>query len=905
MPLSPGASLGVYTITGHLGKGGMGEVYRARDSKLDREVAIKVLPEAFAADTERIARFEREARTLASLNDPHIAHIYGIEESGGIKALVLELVEGPTLAERIVQGAIPLDEAMPIATQIAAALETAHEQGIVHRDLKPANVKLRADGTVKVLDFGLAKALDPAASSADQAHSPTITAAAMTHAGVILGTAAYMSPEQAKGKIVDKRADIWAFGCVLYEMLTGRLAFSGETVSETLADVMKSTPSWDTFPSAVPPGIRSLVQRCLRKDPRQRIRDIGDVRLELERLQTEPDDAMAAARRTPSAWLSFRWVIPGAIAVMIAGAVAGWALRPMPAPEARPISRFSYVLPEDQGFRSMGRPVVAFSPDGRGFVYNTAQGLFYRALDELDARIIAGTEGTLVEPVFSPDGQWIAYFGFGELRKIAVSGGAPVTLCPASIPNGIGWDADDSIVFGQPAGIMRVPAAGGKPDLVVEAKPGESVDGPHLLPGGRAVIFASTRTTASNRWDVAEVLAQDLQTGARTVLLRGGSAPRYVPTGHLLYMTGSTLFAVPFDVDRLAVTGGPVAILQGVQRAALTGGANYQFSDGGTLVYLVNNDLTSQRARTLGFVDRAGTATAINVAPAAYVSPRLSPDGRRLAVETSSDAANVIWIFDLSATSAIRRLTQGNTASRPVWTPDGTRITFGGEQGGKAGIFWQLADGSAPAERLTTAEAGILEYPESWSPDGRVLSFARIRSENQAAGWSVWTLSREANAKPVLLADSPESNEFGSAFSPDGKWIAYSTTGEGFKIYVQPFPATGARYEVATGGAVWPLWSRDGRELLYRPSTAQAGVPTINVVRVATQPAFSFSNQQTLPIRNFLIFQNYRDFDITPDGKRLVVVRPVQQTAAPDRITLQVNVVQNWFEELKQRVQGR
>jgi serine/threonine-protein kinase len=895
----------------------MGEVYRAHDARLGRDVAIKVLPEIVAGNSERIARFEREARTLASLNDPHIGHIYGVEEAAGVKALVLELVEGPTLAERIARGRIPLDEALAIAGQIGSALETAHEQGIVHRDLKPANIKLREDGTVKVLDFGLAKAMDqthgpgttdrgqnpigPEASSL----GPTMTSPAMTVMGMILGTAAYMSPEQAKGRFVDKRADIWSFGCVLYEMLSGRRPFSGEGVSETLADVIKSTPSWDALPADVPARVRSLVERCLQKDPQQRIRDIGDVRLELERVKLEPEAAAGAPAASRS---SVRRFLPWAAAIALAGAAAGWALGSAPAIDAPRVARYSYVLPSNQRFRNTGPAALAVSPDGRGFVYSTLQGFFFRSTSELVPRLIAGTGQAPVEPVISPDSEWVVFFAATELKKIAISGGAPVALCPASLPRGVSWEADGTILFGQPAGIMRVSENGGTPELIVKAQPGELVTGPRLLPGGRVVLFAVTRAGGFARWDLAEVVAQDLASGTRTVLIRGGSAPRYVPTGHLVYALGTALFAVPFDVERLQVTGGPVSILQGVQRAPATGNgaAHYAFSRDGTLVYVVNSDAESSSQRTLAFVDRRGAAKPLALAPAPYLSPRISPNGRFLAVETAADTAGSIWVYDLAGASAIRKLTQGAAATRPIWTPDSKRVTFGWEKDGKPGIFWQPADGSAPAERLTTAEAEVVEIPESWSPDGRVLSFARVRGGFTVQGWSLWTVSRDAGATPVLLADSPDSNEFGSGFSPDGKWIAYSTTGEGFKIYVQPFPATGVRYEVAGDGASWPLWSRDGKELFYRPSTISASGsegPSLNVVSITTRPTFRFSNQQRLPIKDFLVFTNYRDFDVTPDGKRLIVVRPVEPAA--ERSAQQIHIVEHWFEELNQRVPRR
>jgi serine/threonine protein kinase len=535
MPVARGTRLGVYEVAAQIGVGGMGEVYQATDTTLNRQVAIKVLPESLAADAERIARFEREAKTLASLNHSNIAQIYGFEKSSGVHALVMELVEGPTLADRIAQGAIPVDEALPIAKQIAEALEAAHEQGIIHRDLKPANIKVRPDGTVKVLDFGLAKALEPASAhgaSAGQApgqdlsQAPTITTPARTQAGMILGTAAYMSPEQAKGKTVDKRADIWAFGAVLYEMLTGQRAFGGEDIAETLADVMRVEPAWTALPEGLAPSLTTFLKRCLQKDAKQRVHDIADVRLALEgAFETSVSQGVGAVEDTQPTW---RRAAPLAFASLVTAVVIGigvWSLWPSAEPPV--VSRFDHVLSEGLSFRGTGSQVMALSADGRHFVYNTQEGLYLRSMDELETRLIPGTEAglSLAGPFFSPDGETVGYFQAGELKRLAITGGAPVVIATEmSFGLGASWGADDTILVGHTQGILRVSASGDTRELVIPAEAGERMDEPQLLPDGDSVLFSLGRTDSG--WDQAQVVVQSLRTGERTVVVEGGSAAR-------------------------------------------------------------------------------------------------------------------------------------------------------------------------------------------------------------------------------------------------------------------------------------------------------------------------------------------------------------------------------------------
>src|SRR5436190_2850075 len=540
--LTPGTRLGIYEIAEQIGAGGMGEVYRATDTNLKRSVAIKALPASVAGDADRLARFRREAEVLAALNHPNIAAIYGFEKTSDVTALVMELVEGEDLSQRIARSAIPLDEALPIATQIADALEAAHEQNIIHRDLKPANIKVRADGTVKVLDFGLAKAFDAHASgaAANGINAPTITSPAMTQAGMILGTAAYMSPEQARGRSVDRRADIWAFGAVLFEMLTGTRAFAGDNITDTLAAVVSAEPDWRLLPAGLPPAVGSCVRRCVHKDPRQRVQAIGDVRLALEgAFETTTDQAAVIVPIAQRAWrraLPLVTLLVGAVA----SAVVAWSIWPKAQPDA--VNRFVHILPDGQVNRSLTRPVVALSANGRSIAYNTHRGLYMRTMDELEGRLIPSDE-EVSNPFFSPDGRWIGYFVGYELKRLSVDGGAPIVVCrTTSNPFGAIWTRDDTILFGQAEGIFRVPAVSGTPELVIRALPGERVFVPQRLPSGDSVLFTVTTGT----WDEGRIVVASLSTGERTVLLQGGSDARFVPTGHLLYARGDALLAVAF-----------------------------------------------------------------------------------------------------------------------------------------------------------------------------------------------------------------------------------------------------------------------------------------------------------------------------------------------------------------------
>jgi eukaryotic-like serine/threonine-protein kinase len=899
----------------------MGEVWRARDKKLGREIALKTLPDEFARDTDRLARFEREARMLASLNHPNIASVYGLEESSGTRFIVLELIEGETLADILHRGPIETEEALRFALQIAAAIEAAHEKGVIHRDLKPANIKITPDRKVKVLDFGLAKAFEADPSESSLSNSPTLSMAA-TAKGIILGTAAYMSPEQARATGVDNRTDVWAFGCVLYEMLTGRQAFRGAMVSDILASVLARDPDYTALPGRIHPRIRELIQRCLEKDPKARWQAIGDVRVEIERILASGEfTAPAESGAVLTSKARVRLLAPWTVAAALLAAAAVWAFKPVPPPDPRPIVRFEYLIPGgvNQAFRNTGRPIVTFSPDGRHFIYNTVGGVYLRSLDSLSGRLIPGTENALANPISSPDGEWVAYWVAegqpGTLRKIGIAGGAPVTIGPASNPFGASWGKDGTILFAQPEGIMRVSSDGGTPQMVIKTKDGEQAYGPSMLPDGKTVLYSVTRVRGGTRWDQAEIVAQAIGSSAPAVLLRGGSDARYVPTGHLVYAVGDVLFAVAFDLSKLQVKGGPVPIVTGVQRASAaaqaTGAANFGFSDRGTLVYLNSTAAPAAIQTTVGIVDRNGAIHRLDVPPAVYRNPRVSPDGRQIAVETISDTGqSIIWVYDLAGGKAIRRLTQDGNNTRPAWTRDGKKIAYSSDREKPSGIFLQPADGSGLPERLTSAEENYAHFPESWSPDGRVLSMAVVHLPAGGSSWALWTLSLDdPGKKPKLFYDVPTSNEFGSNFSPDGKWIAYASN-EGpdvqFGIYVQPYPPTGVKYQISRSGGAWPVWAPNGAELIYRLSNAAPNAAVkLNAVSITTKPVPAFTSEKELSIQGFVPVTNNREYDMMPNGKEFVMVFPAGQQATAPPPQPRIHVVVNWFEELKARVPNR
>ena len=902
--MESGTKLGHYEISTLLGKGGMGEVWRARDTKLGREVAIKTLPEEFATDRDRVSRFEREARLLASLNHSNIASIHDFEEEGGTHFLVLELVEGDTLAELLQRGIIPVEESLQLALQVSEALEAAHEKGVIHRDLKPANIKITPEGKVKVLDFGLAKAFAGEGSDLNLSNSPTLSMAA-TQEGVILGTAAYMSPEQARGEDTDRRTDIWAFGCVLFEMLTGKKTWSGRTVTDVIAAIVARTPEWESLPPRLHSRIRVLLERCLEKEAKDRYQGIGDARVEIQKVLADPGGVSAPLETVaaPSRGRAIAWAT-GAIVLAIITGLAAWNLRPSQQPGR--VMQFAYTLPDGQSFQVEGRPLIAISPDGESFLYNSSQGLVLRSMGELEGRVIAGTAEQLANPIFSPDGQSIAYFAGGELKRIAISGGAPVTLTDAGWPFGASWGADDTIVYEARGGIWQVSANGGTPVLIVEAEEGESLHGPWFLPDGEWLLFTVTRTEGAGRWDGARIVVESVETGERRVIREGGSDARYVSTGHLVYALGDDLLAMPFDPDRLEVTGGAVPIVEGVLRVTNpqdnSGAAQYSISDDGTLVYVVGSGPAAIQNLVLALVDRNGVVETLNVPAAPYRSPRLSRDGGRMAVEMAgADGQSNIWIHELFGTTQMRQLTRGGNNTRPIWTPDGERITFASDRDNAPGIWWQNSDFSGVAARLTTAEEGRTHLPGSWNPDGTVLGLM-TRGGPTGNGVSTFTLETE---EPEVFYDIT-LNQDGPAFSPDGQWIAYSSFEPGvntMEVFVQPFPPTGEVHPITTTGEAQPMLSSDGRELFYRGNAGGPNVrATLSGVEITTEPAVAWGAQQTLPIEEFYVQAGERSFHIMPDGQRFLVAFPEDRTDSGDAPRPQINIVLNWIEELKERV---
>ena len=800
MPLSPGTRLGVYEVVEKIGEGGMGEVYRARDTKLDRDVALKVLPDLFANDPERLGRFQREARVLASLNHPNIGSIYGLEEaepspprdvaqglsepsdvargfSPAVRALVLELIEGPTLADLIGQGPMTIEDALPIARQIADALEAAHEQGIIHRDLKPANIKIKTDGRVKVLDFGLAKALDPsyvAQGFSPASASPTISlTAAATQMGMVIGTAAYMSPEQARGKPVDKRADIWAFGVVLYEMLTGARPFQGEDVSLTLASVMKSDIDPKTLPPDVPASVRTVLRRCLEKDPSQRIRDVGDVRLAMEgAFQT----TVATPSEIVAAPLLRFWQRPtGLLVVVVVAVVAtGFAVWSVRRPSAGSLAQFVPLTPPDGAVRTGGSDTeVAISPDGTRVVYASGFGstrrLYLRELGELDATPLRGSEGGNA-PFFSPDGQSVGFRSPGNvLKRVSVLGGPAVTIAEPDSPRGMSWGPDDAVVYGSPSGLMRVPAVGGKPAplTTVDPEQGEAEHRfPHVLPNLEGVLF----TAWAGPDEDARLAVVSLETREVSYLLTGGSHPRYSPTGHIVYGVGGTLRAVGFDADRLELTSNnPVPVVENVNTIG-SGAANFALAANGSLVYVTDAGAGTGAQRSLVWVDREGREEPLATPLRPYRTPSISPDGLRVAVDVLDPENSDIWIHDTVRGTETILTTDPANDTAPLWHPDGMRVVFASQRDGRLALLQKLADTPEEAEHLVTSSGTNVIQPTSWADDGQTLLFWEVNATQPDIG----LISMEGDRATKLLLHTP-SVEAAPAISPDGGWIAYDS----------------------------------------------------------------------------------------------------------------------------------
>jgi eukaryotic-like serine/threonine-protein kinase len=892
--LSPGSRLGAYEIVVPLGAGGMGEVYRAKDLKLGRDVAIKVLPASFSADRERVARFTREAQVLASLNHSRIGAIYGLEEANGSQFLILELVDGETLDKRIARGPLPVDETLELGKQIAEALEVAHEKGIIHRDLKPSNIALTDDGHVKILDFGLAKlaAKDASLDSASASLSPTITSPALvTGAGMLLGTAAYMSPEQAKGRDADKRSDVWAFGCVLYEMLTGSRAFDGDDMTDVLGAVVRLEPDWQALPSDVPSAIGTLLRRCLVKDRRIRIGDIAVARFVLEH-QTDfgPTKTVSAVMPRPPLR---RRIVPVLVSALLIVALTGGAVwyATRAVPEPRVVTRFTQPLDSDTAFTRLGRPLVAISPDGTQTVFVANQQLYVRRLNELKAIPLVGTNTDPNTPFFSPDGQWIGYWSFrdGKLMRIPTAGGAPVAIAAADIPLGASWGGDGTIVFGQTSGVMRVSADGGTPQLIVKTGPNEQVHGPQVLPDGRTLLFTITAAVGPTRWDQAEIVVQPLAGGGRKTIWKGGSDARFVASGHIVYALRQTLLAVPFDLSSLTTTAAPVAMVEGVLRAegaaGNTAAANYAVSQSGTLVYV---PAIGGATRTIVAVDATGKSMPLLEEARDYLEPQVSPDGKRIAVAIVDPASDShIWIIDI-ASGVGNPLTVDGTNVRPAWTPDGKNVVFRSRRRGGPVLFLQAADGSSAARPLAE---GTDDLAGDISKNG-VLAFYRTAAGNS----DVYTLAL-TDAKETMFV-ATKASERTPSISPDGRWVAYVSDERGRDdIYVRPYPPSGSgKWLLSDGGGFAPQWSPMGDAVYY---ISPSGM--LMSVNVEAKNGLLRHGQKELfqTSRYVVVSTNNRPYDVHPDGRFIFVAH---QSEGADVSPQRINFVQNWFEELKRLV---
>ncbi len=888
MQLEPGTELGHYEIVSSLGSGGMGEVYRARDTRLGREVALKVLPEAFAEDPARMARFEREARLLASLKHPGIATLYGFESEGATQLLVMEVVEGETLAERIQRGPIPIDQAIALFLQIAEALDVAHTSGVIHRDLKPANIKVSEEGEVKILDFGLAKAMAPEEPEAelDPSDSPTLTMAA-TQRGEVMGTAAYMSPEQAKGKRVDRRADVWAFGACLLETLTGERAFRGLDASELMASVLMLEPAWEALPESTPPRLRELLRRCLEKDPRRRLRDIGDAVYELEQglaspdheaqhgqpEHREPDDRVSATPRSAIRWLG---LAAAALAGAILAGLIAWNVRPPPEAADRVVRTV---------LSGAGNPALRWEPyvglldisrDGRWVAYAADEGIHVRSLDELEGGVVA--EGGR-SPFFSPDGQWVGFMDSsgGAIEKVPVRGGPVITISDTSTALAAIWADDDTIVFHEGNtgfDLSRVSASGGEPREIPIVAPEGFADlrWPHLLPGGKVALVTLNRTAIGDRG--VEIAALDLETGELRTLVPDGGRAVYTRNGFLVYGQDGALMAVPFDPETLSLGGSPVPVLERVMTKSLSGGADFAISDDGTLVYASGQDGAMPTTATF-WVNRDGKKEPIEEVRS--LGPRFSPDGTRVAFTREEN----LWIWELDRDEWTRLTFAEGLDNNPLWTPDGASLYFAGNRGGRFDIYQRSADGSGQDRLIWKSR-----------DNARPLSIVPRTSEliiQDGTELGVLSLGEEPSFEPLFEVDAMM---VGAMLSPDGRWLAFNTTeSEQSQVFVHPYPEVQqGRWQISSAGGRFPLWSRDGAELLYQSTDGTS----IMRVSVDTREGFRSSSSQLL-FETRMAPAFARGWDLHPDLERFLVSERTGDLPAPPDVVL----VQNFFSELE------
>ena len=898
MPLSPGTRLNQYEVTVPLGEGGMGEVYRARDQRLQRDVAIKILPPLLAADPERLARFEREAQVLAALNHPNIAQIYGVEEAGGVLALVMELVEGPTIAETIAAtGRLAVDDAFDVARQIAEALEAAHEQRIVHRDLKPANLKVRRDGVVKVLDFGLAKAIGGEATiaAASLQNSPTITLPAMTRIGVILGTAAYMAPEQARGKLIDRRVDIWAFGCVLYEMLTGKRPFDGDTVTDVLSAIVAREPDWAALPGDLPRPVARLLRRCLEKDPRKRLRDIGEARVLFEMPLTvdeEPPRPAAAAGAQFRGWAIRLLTAAVALLALALGFLIATRPRPLPMTSGQ-LTRFDVQPPDASAMLSLAfRPTVALSADGGTAAFVAAsQGvdrIYVRTRSEPTPRLVRGSERG-VGPALSPDGKWLAFFADGALRKAPIDGEA-VTIATGRDIRGIAWAEDGTLFFAPDATthLVNMPAAGGAMRPVTTLAAGERTHRwPQVLPGGRSVLFTVGTLASPDSYDAGDIDAVIVATGERRTVVKGAAMARYCGDGHLLYSKGAGLFSIAFDPDRLVTSGEPVQVMPAIARDASTGAAHFACASDGTLAFVPGSSLSE--LRTLVWMTESGEAEAVKLPAGPHQEVRIAPDGKRAALLEGTSGNGDVWIYDFSA-GTFNRLTFTGTNAAPAWSGDGLSVYYSSFDAvtRASTILSKPADGSRDESVLAKMDGRA--YIAWVDPKD---TFAIVDAVNPSSDRGDIVRVTFAAATPAEKLVATPFNEYGGSVSPRGNWLAYQSDETGRpEIHVRDLGGSGARWQVTFEGGEEPHWSSDGLQLFYRSAN--------RLMAVALEPGAAFRYGRTRGLFDGVYntgIESGRSYDVSPVSARFLLVRPADAGPAARA----VRVVLNWAADLPGR----
>jgi serine/threonine-protein kinase len=911
MTLAPSTRLGPYEIVAAIGAGGMGEVYRARDTRLDRTVAIKVLNSQLIVSTELKARFEREAKVISQLQHPNICVLHDIGSENGTDFLVMEFLEGESLSERLKRGPLPTDELLKTAIEVADALEKAHRAGIIHRDLKPGNVMLTKSGA-KLLDFGLAKPMNSGVASAGNS-SASVFAAAVTvtspasplsSAGKILGTVQYMAPEQIQGLEADARSDIFAFGLLLYEMATGKHAFQGKTQSSVVGQILAvDPPPITSLQPMAPPALSRLVSTCLEKDPDERFQTIHDVKLQLKWIEEAGSQSSV-----PPPVVSHRknrertsWAIAALLGLIAIAATIGYVQR-TPKP-AQPM-RLSAELGADVALYTDYGANAVLSPDGTRLVFvaigaDKAQRLYVRSLDQMQATVLSGTEYAR-DPFFSPDDQWIAFFARGKLKKVSVQGGAVVTLCDAPNERGGSWGDDGSIVFaaGNRDGLSKVSSTGGKPEplTTLNLQTGEVTHRwPQVLPGSKDVIF--TDHTSGGQFDDAEIAVYSTVTKKVKTLLHGGLYARYLPSGYLVYVHNGTLFAVPFDSKRLEVTGQPAPVLEGVASNSGHGGAQFSYSDSGTFVYVAGSAVSSDVS--IYWMDAAGKFTPLRETPGDYGDLAISPEGKRLAMDITNGNRTDIWVYEWERDTLTRLTFKGDANFDPVWTPDGQRIVYESTEKGKVGnLWWIRADGGGDAQRLT--QSNYAQVPWSWSPDGKTFAYYQ---NNPGTSWDIMTVPVEGSEKtgwkpgePKPFVNTP-SLEVCPAFSPDGRWIAYmSNESTAFEVYVRPFPGPGGKWQISTGGGVMPEWSRNGKELFYKTSDQK-----IMVVRYTTSGDSFHADKPVLwSPGQFTIRGTSLNYTLHPDGKRFAVLKAPNATEATP--INKVSFIFNFFDELRRKV---